>query len=94
MFDTETVYYPNAFYDYSFNKVYYVGYTKNSYMKEDDNYLRFYQFYLPDHRIEEDQFLADKYGTTVEAVRRQRVKNFFAAVNEEINKSFYSNSGL
>ena len=57
VFDTETVYYPNAFYDYSFNKVYYVGYTKNSYMKEDDNYLRFYQFYLPDHRIEEDQFL-------------------------------------
>ena len=40
--------------------------------------------------VEEDQFLADKYGKSVEEIRRQRVKNFLAAVNEEINKSFYN----
>ena len=39
---------------------------------------------------EEDAYLAEKYGTTVEAIRRDRVKAFLKAVNEEINKSFYS----
>lgn len=51
-----TIYYPNAFYDYSTNRLYYVGYTKNSYMSEPDNYLRYYQFYLPDYRIEQTEF--------------------------------------
>lgn len=40
--------------------------------------------------VEEDEFLASKYSKSVEEIRRERVKNFLAAVNEEINKSFYA----
>lgn len=39
---------------------------------------------------EEDVFLAEKYGTSVEEVRRTRVRAFLTSIVEEVNKSFYS----
>ena len=59
-YDDKTVYYPNAYYDYDTNLVYYVGYTKNSYLKEEDNKLRYYTFYLPDYRIDQLSFFTDE----------------------------------
>lgn len=40
--------------------------------------------------VEEDEFLASKYGLTVKEVRRERLANFIEAVTEAVNKSFYS----
>ena len=48
----EKLYYPNSYYDYESGLLYYSGYTKKSYMKSEDNILRYYSFQLPDHRIE------------------------------------------
>ncbi len=50
--DEEKVYLPNSYYDYENKLLYYAGYTKPSYMKSEDNFLRYYAFDLPDHRIE------------------------------------------
>ena len=50
--EEDTVYYPNAYYDYEFHLVYWAGYTENSYMKSDTNKLKFYSFVLPDYREE------------------------------------------
>lgn len=47
----EMIYYPNSYYDYNTFTLYYGGYTKNSYMKEADNKLKFYSFPLPDFRL-------------------------------------------
>ena len=54
--DNDVIYYPNAYYDYSNEIVYYAGYTKKTYMNQPDNYLRYYQFALPDYRIETYEF--------------------------------------
>lgn len=48
----EKLYYPNSYYDYDTNLLYYGGYTKDSYMQSEDNILRYYTFNLPDHRID------------------------------------------
>ena len=48
----DIVYFPNAYYDYEEEIVYYAGYTEKSYMKSDSNKLKFYTFYLPDYRLE------------------------------------------
>ena len=45
------IYFPNSYYDYSSGKLYYAGYTKKSFLKSDDNLLRYYSFDLPDYRI-------------------------------------------
>lgn len=50
--EEDIVYYPNAYYDYQDKLIYYAGYTKNSYMKEDDNKLKYYVFDIPDFRLE------------------------------------------
>ena len=44
------VYYPNSYYDHTSKILYYVGYTQKSYMKSDDNKLRYYCFFMPDYR--------------------------------------------
>lgn len=44
------LYFPNSYYDYESGLLYYSGYTKNSYMKEEDNYLTYYSFLMPDYR--------------------------------------------
>ena len=49
----DKIYLPNSYYDYETDILWYSGYTKNSYMKSDDNFLRYYAFYLPDHRLAE-----------------------------------------
>ena len=46
-----TLYYPNSYYDYSNNMLYYGGYTKNSYRKSNDNKLEYHVFALPDYRL-------------------------------------------
>ena len=52
-FDTDEgpIYFPNSYYDYDDGIIYYGGYTNNSYMKSDDNKLRFYTFTMPDYRL-------------------------------------------
>lgn len=45
------LYYPNSYYDYETQMLYYSGYTQKSYKKSDDNILRYYSFELPDYRI-------------------------------------------
>lgn len=49
----DTIYYPNAYFDYESNYLYWAGYTEDSYLKSDTNKLRFYQFYFPDFREDE-----------------------------------------
>lgn len=51
--DGTKIYLPNSYFDYSNNILYYSGYTQNSYMKSDDNMLKYYTFFLPDFRIAE-----------------------------------------
>ncbi len=50
--EQDTVYFPNAYYDYDEEYIYYGGYTEKSYMKSDSNKLKFYTFNLPDYRLE------------------------------------------
>ena len=61
-FDTNDgeLYFPNSYYDYDHFIIYYGGYTKNSYMKSDDNYLRFYSFLLPDYRLPDEVLLTSE----------------------------------
>ena len=46
----DTIYYPNAFYDFDSRMIYYAGYTENSYLQSDSNKLKYYVFDLPDYR--------------------------------------------
>ena len=48
---TDKLYFPNSYFDYETNRLIYSGYTQNSYMKSDDNYLRYYSFSFPDYRL-------------------------------------------
>ena len=50
--EEDVIYYPNAYYDYDSDMIYYGGYTEKSYMKSDSNKLKFYTFPLPDYRLE------------------------------------------
>ena len=52
----DTIYYPNAYYDYESGSIYYGGYTEKSYMKSDTNKLKYYQFLIPDYREEQEYF--------------------------------------
>ena len=51
--DKDMLYYPNSYYDYENGYLYYSGYTKNTYRKQDDNLLKYYVFDLPNVRIKE-----------------------------------------
>lgn len=51
--NADQLYYPNSYYDYDSGLLYYGGYTQKSYMKSDDNLLRYYSFHLPDYRLAE-----------------------------------------
>ena len=57
--EEDTIYYPNAYYDYDDELIYYGGYTQKSYMKSDDNKLKYYIFQIPDFRLESYFFLTD-----------------------------------
>ena len=48
----DTIYYPNSYYDFDNGTIYYGGYTQKTYMKQDDNFLKYYVFDLPDYRLE------------------------------------------
>ena len=50
-FDGGHIYYPNSYYDHTSGILFYGGYTKNSYMKSDDNYIQYFAFPMPDYRI-------------------------------------------
>ena len=47
------IYYPNSYFDYESGLIYYAGYTKKSYMQDENNRLRYYSFTMPDYRIKE-----------------------------------------
>lgn len=52
--DSNRLYYPNSYYDYEHDLLYYSGYTKKgSYRKADDNLLRYHVFSMPDYRLQE-----------------------------------------
>ncbi len=51
--NADKLYYPNSYFDYESNHIIYSGYTQKSYMKSDDNYLRYYIFPFPDYRLAE-----------------------------------------
>ena len=48
--DTDIIYFPNSYYDYDEGLIYYGGYTENTYMREENNKLRYYSFAIPDYR--------------------------------------------
>ena len=58
--DKGPLYFPNAYIDFQKESILYGGYTKNSYMREDDNYLRYYRFDIPDYRILDVEFATSK----------------------------------
>ena len=69
----EDIYYPNSYFDYETYTLYYSGYTKNSYMRSDDNKIKFFSFTLPDFRLidveldaseAEDTFVIDSETAT------------------------------
>ncbi|MBR0439518.1 MAG: hypothetical protein IJK27_01985 [Bacilli bacterium] len=60
------VYYPNSYFDYESGLIYYSGYTKNSYMKSDDNKLVYYTFPLPDYREKDVELNIDDAMDTFE----------------------------
>ena len=64
--EEDTVYFPNAYYDYDQDLVYYAGYTQKDYMKADNNKLKFYTFYLPDYRLEYYSFKTEESSETFE----------------------------
>ena len=51
--DNNRLYYPNSYYDYDYNLLFYSGYTKNSYMRSSDSQLVYYSFAMPDYRRSE-----------------------------------------
>ena len=62
--EEDKIYYPNSYYDFDTGLIYYGGYTKNTYMKESDTYLKYYTFFLPDYRFEYVELnTADSEGT-------------------------------
>ena len=56
----DKLFYPNSYYDYDADILYYSGYTQKSYMKSDDNLLRYYAFYMPDYRLAECDVLTSR----------------------------------
>jgi hypothetical protein len=51
--EKDTIYYPNSYFDYDEEIIYYAGYTEDSYMRSDSNKLKYYAFDLPDYRYED-----------------------------------------
>lgn len=43
-----------------------------------------------DNEVEEDAYLAAKYNTTVAAIQKQRLVNFYNSVKDKINEAFYN----
>ena len=64
--DKGPLYFMNSYYDYEDRTIYYGGYTKNTYMKEADNFIRFYTFELPDYRSSEEALRASESLATFE----------------------------
>ena len=56
------LYFPNSYYDYSTGRLYYGGYTLESYRRykgNEKNILRYYVFYLPDFRLRQVELNVD-----------------------------------
>ena len=58
--EDEPLYFPNSYYDFDTDLIWYGGYTKNSYMKSDDNFLKFYAFNLPDYRLTDEWLMVQE----------------------------------
>ena len=50
--EEDKIYYPNSYYDFDYGLIYYGGYTQKTYMKQDDNLLKYYAFPLPNYQFE------------------------------------------
>ena len=57
--EKDKIYYPNSYYDHDYGLLYYGGYTKKSYMRSDDNFLKFYCFRMPDLRVKYAELTSD-----------------------------------
>ena len=64
--DKDIIYFPNSYYDYEDDYLYYGGYTENSYMKSDTNKLKYYRFELPDYREEYEELETSEAGAVFE----------------------------
>ena len=49
----DIIYFPNSYYDYDAQCLYYSGYTQNTYVESEENKLKYYKFHLPDYRFAE-----------------------------------------
>lgn len=47
----EKLYYPNSYFDHNSGILWYSGYTQNSYMRSETNFLKYHAFILPDYRV-------------------------------------------
>ena len=45
---------------------------------------------LDDKEVTEDEYLANKYETTVDAIRKERLFNFYNSLVDKINETFYN----
>ena len=61
---TNRLYYPNSYYDYEYNLLFYSGYTKNSYMRSSDSQLVYYSFPMPDYRRRHVEIDVESYFDT------------------------------
>ncbi len=64
--DSEKLYYPNSYYDYDKDLLYYGGYTKNSYHKAADNKIRYHVFEMPDYRLSDAELKIKEAKETFE----------------------------
>ena len=83
----DIVYFPNAYYDYEEEIVYYAGYTEKSYMKSDSNKLKFYTFYLPDYRLEYYSFNTESSLETFELASETATQGGFIS-NHHLYQTF------
>lgn len=77
----DKIYYPNSYYDYESGLVYYGGYTKDTYMRSDDNKLKYYAFPIPDYRTEEVFFYTENSVDTFELPSETATQGGFISHN-------------
>ena len=51
-YEEDIIYYPNAYLNYDKRTILWAGYTEDSYMKSDSNKLKYYEFMIPDYRMD------------------------------------------
>ena len=54
--ESDTIYYPNSYYDFNEGLIYYVGYTESNYLRSETNQLKYYSFPMPSYKEEYYEF--------------------------------------